>query len=312
MTGNAKTKNLPTWLKVKVQWYNDEVLRVAAKQEPSALVVWPILLSLAKECSHETRNPTGTIQTSATALGELALQDADSVARALDLLAEGELIELVPGRLGTCQIRVCRFNYWQTVKGSSSDRAANSRANASREKAAPRNAPATDVQQTGSTEGDREGEGEREEKKTTTSAKADTSSPAGPDHARILFEYWATKTGRTVNRSRLTPQRRSRVRARLRDGYTVEQLHRAIDGIAGTPFYAGDNDRGQRYDTFDFIMRSAENVEKGIELSGSNMGSRPVAGRVDVDALRRLYQQQGLDPVEIEQMIKQQMQRGVA
>lgn len=312
MSGNAKTKNLPTWLKVKVQWYNDEVLRVAAKQEPSALVVWPILLSLAKECSHETRNPTGTIQTSATALGELALQDADSVARALDLLAEGELIELVPGRLGTCQIRVCRFNYWQTVKGSSSDRAANSRANASREKAAPRNGFATDVQRTGSTEGDREGEGEREEKKTTTSAKADASRPVGPDHARTLFHYWLERTGRNPNQNRLNTSRRSKVKARLRDGYSVEQLRAAIDGIAATPFYTGDNDRGQRYDTFDFIMRSGENIEKGIELAAANSSSGKRARRIDVDAVRRAYEQQGYSSKEIELLLRKYLQTGEA
>jgi len=39
----------------------------------------------------------------------------------------------------------------------------------------------------------------------------------------------------------------SPIRARLREGFTVEQLCRVIDAISQSAFHLGDNDRGKPY-----------------------------------------------------------------
>lgn len=105
-----------------------------------------------------------------------------------------------------------------------------------------------------------EGEGEGELTNMSSSVK-----PTSDDLARKLFELWLTETGRNPNQNRLTTKRRGLVRARLKDGYTEEQLRQAIQGIAASPWHQGQNPSGQRYDTFQFIFRDGENIEKGIE-----------------------------------------------
>lgn len=112
----------------------------------------------------------------------------------------------------------------------------------------------------------------------TRQDKQDTS-PKAPqaDAARRLFDHWLTATGRNPNQNRLTTKRRRMVKGRLSDGYTEEQLHAAIDGIASSPWHRGENPSGTRYDTFQFVFRDGENVEKGLERAAAD-AARAAAG----------------------------------
>lgn len=58
------------------------------------------------------------------------------------------------------------------------------------------------------------------------------SRRASPDESEVLLvlEYWRTKTGRP-ERTEYTSARLGIVRARLRDGYSVDQLKKAVDGL---------------------------------------------------------------------------------
>jgi hypothetical protein len=57
------------------------------------------------------------------------------------------------------------------------------------------------------------------------------------------------------------------VAARLRDGWTVEELCKAIDGYHLSPFHQGQNETGTKYLDLELFMRSEEKVQKGIEMA---------------------------------------------
>lgn len=69
-------------------------------------------------------------------------------------------------------------------------------------------------------------------------------------------------------RAKLDRTRRARIEARLRDGYTVDQLVAAIEGASRSAWHMGDNPEGRRYDGIQTVLRDAEQVEKFIDLSG--------------------------------------------
>lgn len=77
-----------------------------------------------------------------------------------------------------------------------------------------------------------------------------------------VFEHWKTIMGH--DRARMDVSRAKVIRARMKDGYTVEDLCLAIDGCAASAFHMGENDRGQVYDSITLILRDADHVDKFI------------------------------------------------
>ena len=60
-------------------------------------------------------------------------------------------------------------------------------------------------------------------------------------------------------------QKRKVIIARaLAFGYTVAQLCNAITGCSYTPHNVGDNDRGQRYDGLQLILRDGDQIDRFI------------------------------------------------
>lgn len=77
-----------------------------------------------------------------------------------------------------------------------------------------------------------------------------------------VFAHWCQVLEKRG--AKFTEERREAVRARLREGYTVEQLKQAIDGCSKTPHNMGQNDRGTRFDDLELICRSGSHVERFI------------------------------------------------
>ena len=65
----------------------------------------------------------------------------------------------------------------------------------------------------------------------------------------------------------LGAKRRTLIQRRLDDGYTVEQLHAAIDGCHRSEFHSGDNPRGKKYQSLELILRDEDHVEQFIDES---------------------------------------------
>lgn len=80
-----------------------------------------------------------------------------------------------------------------------------------------------------------------------------------------VFEHWKSRLKHPE--AKLTPKRKARVRARLDEGYTVEQITQAIDGCASSPFHQGANDNGKVYDDLELICRSGEKLEQFIQVT---------------------------------------------
>lgn len=80
-----------------------------------------------------------------------------------------------------------------------------------------------------------------------------------------LFDYWRERCRHP--QAKLTSDRRSKTTARLREGYSVEQMRAAIDGAA-TGAYV--NEDGHRFDDLELIFRSGSKVEQFIARGATN------------------------------------------
>ncbi len=83
--------------------------------------------------------------------------------------------------------------------------------------------------------------------------------------AAEIFAFWRDLL--STPRARMDDRRRRIINARLADGYSVEDLKLACLGCRASSFHMGDNDRGARYCSIELICRSAENVDKFMELA---------------------------------------------
>lgn len=117
-------------------------------------------------------------------------------------------------------------------------------------------------------------------KATATVAQAARAAEAESNilaQAHEVYAYWLRATKRSPNANKFTMERRRHVTARLRDGYSVEKIRRAIDACAASPFHQGDNDRGQRYDDLVNICRNATRLEQLMEQTTGLAGTESLA-----------------------------------
>lgn len=114
--------------------------------------------------------------------------------------------------------------------------------------------------------------------------------PMGPSKEEIeaVFQHWQTVTRRF--RAHLTAGRRSTIRARLRDGFSVPQLCAVSSWAASDPWMTGENDRSERYDTVETLFRSQEKVEKYLEKAGWRDGAPRTQSAVVEDLKRQAAQ----------------------
>jgi hypothetical protein len=84
-----------------------------------------------------------------------------------------------------------------------------------------------------------------------------------------LIERWMRVTGHT--RSKVSDDRVKLVKARLRDGYTFEQLELAVDGIGALPYVVNGSRKptgtdSQRHDRLGIALGGGEKVEEFARL----------------------------------------------
>jgi hypothetical protein len=77
---------------------------------------------------------------------------------------------------------------------------------------------------------------------------------------RRVFVYWQTRCGHPT--ALLSPERQSKIRARLREGRTAEEFKTAIDGAALAPTVS---DNGKRHDDIELICRNAVKFESFVD-----------------------------------------------
>jgi hypothetical protein len=103
----------------------------------------------------------------------------------------------------------------------------------------------------------------REPSTTDQGSPSDSvGSPSRPDDRAIiadLFGYWRERCGHP--QAKMTRDRTAKVAARLREGYTPEQIKAAIDGAQRGAFV---NDDGKRFDDLELICRTGAKLESFI------------------------------------------------
>lgn len=81
-----------------------------------------------------------------------------------------------------------------------------------------------------------------------------------------IFNYWRNATGH--KQAKLTQDRARKIRARLREGYSVKFILTAIDGAAFAPHR---NERGVPYDDLELICRNGSKLEQFHDRAPANL-----------------------------------------
>ena len=108
---------------------------------------------------------------------------------------------------------------------------------------------------------EQEQEQEQEQKKET-----DLSRSAAPKHDRAADVATVVSHYQSLHpRARPGTKEKAKIRARLTEGFTAEDICDGIDGCHATPHNAGDNDRGRQYLSLELIVRDASKLTQFIE-----------------------------------------------
>lgn len=100
----------------------------------------------------------------------------------------------------------------------------------------------------------------QEVKPKKQTAQAPDPVQQGSDICQIVFNHWQTVHSKA--KAKLTNQRLQKIKARIKEGYTQEQLCKAISGVKHSPYHMGKNDTGTVYDDLVTILRDGSQVEK--------------------------------------------------
>jgi len=94
-----------------------------------------------------------------------------------------------------------------------------------------------------------------------TSNQEEQGKSAKANPAFEIFKYWCEVMKKNPATTKLTPKREKAIKARLKDGYTTEQIKQAIDGCRLDPFSMGQNDRQKPFNDIELICRTGEKLE---------------------------------------------------
>lgn len=101
---------------------------------------------------------------------------------------------------------------------------------------------------------------------------------AKANHSFDLFKYWCDVMGKNISTSKLTPKRDKAIKARLKEGYTFEQIKAAIDGCRNDSFSMGQNDRQKPFNDIELICRNGEKLESFLEGHVAKQGDINLIG----------------------------------
>ena len=92
-------------------------------------------------------------------------------------------------------------------------------------------------------------------------------SNPNPIQADEVWEHYKNKITEIGKTRKKTDSKKSHINARLKDGFTVDQLKTVINNVFSNPFMLGENDRRKMYIEIDNFLTSTEKVEKWLEES---------------------------------------------
>ncbi|MBX4769476.1 replication protein [Klebsiella oxytoca] len=106
------------------------------------------------------------------------------------------------------------------------------------------------------------------------------------DPVRKVFTHWQKEHHHLS--AKLDDKRRKRIKARLAEGFTADELCRAISGAKGDSWLMGKNPSKKRYDGIDTLLRDAAQVERLRDLSGDEHAMAVAQGQYSATTARNL------------------------
>lgn len=102
---------------------------------------------------------------------------------------------------------------------------------------------------------------------------------------RRIFTFWQEEVGKPE--ARLTPDRARKIQARIREGYTEQQIMQAIRGISRSPHHNGENDSGTEYLDLTLICRTGSKLEQFMGMASGDFEVTPLHVSPEVRRLER-------------------------
>lgn len=237
------------------RYHGHKKVRRALKLEPAAVAIHVMAITYCNQ-----HNTDGVIDCEEVDdwLSKMPYRAAQKQ-RVLNTLLELNMLEF---RVGDESYRVHDYLEWNR---SSSDRAnlaeqgrrgglAKAKANG---KPGPKPTPSPGSSP-GSSEGQSPGSSEGSSTPrhaTPTPSQASTTLALRAD-VEECFAYWQDRCGHPT--ARLTPDRRRKIEARRREGFSVQDIRQGINGAARGAFV---NDNGKRFDDIELICRNGSKLE---------------------------------------------------
>jgi len=78
-----------------------------------------------------------------------------------------------------------------------------------------------------------------------------------------VYDYYNQKIKKL---RKLTPLRKQKIKSRLEDKFSVEELKKAIDNLANSDFHMGNNPDGKTYNELEWLFHSYERTEKWVNM----------------------------------------------
>nr|WP_319396116.1 hypothetical protein [uncultured Desulfobacter sp.] len=80
-----------------------------------------------------------------------------------------------------------------------------------------------------------------------------------------IFEFWKKELNHP--RAKLDQKRKQKIHARLKDGYSLDDIKTAISGCKASPYHQGENTTGAIYDDIELICRDGKHIDQFIKLA---------------------------------------------
>lgn len=125
-----------------------------------------------------------------------------------------------------------------------------------------------------------------------TPSEAETEAKAHTEQIQEVFSFWKE----TMNHSKttLSQKRKTAIKSRLKEGFTVEEIKQAVRGCKLSPHHQGQNESGAIYDDIELICRTDDKLRRFMRYAEPKATSeaQAIAKQVDdinLDIDKQLY-----------------------
>ena len=133
-------------------------------------------------------------------------------------------------------------------------------------------------------------------KKYQKEADLPEPEPIKEELVQDIFSHWQITLKHQM--AKLDSVRRKAVSLRLREGYSVERIKNAINGITLSTYHMGLNDQKTVYDDLEFICRNGKNVDRFADLWAAHEYKRKKAEELQSRAIANIAIPESLNDEE--------------